>query len=169
MERDQQAYDLFRQGQSYRQIARRLEYASSSSVHDAVRRAVRENAADPIVTAEAQGIILERLQDYRRLAWQVATATHYVTTQSGKLVEGPDGGYLIDDSPVLSALDRMLRCDQEEARLRDLYPPSRTRIEVVDDDVARALADEAEREIARITEGAADPGHRVTGERPQAR
>lgn len=167
IERDQQAYDLFRKGHSYRQIGAVLG-VSHQSAFDAVRRAARDNASDPLEQAEARQAFLDRFQDYRRHAYKVLTATHYVTTQSGKLVEGPHGDYLLDDSPVLSALDRLMKIDDTELRVRDLYPPARSRIEVVDDDVARALADEAEREFARITEAAADPGHGIAGECPQA-
>jgi transposase-like protein len=167
MEKDQQAYDLFRRGLSYRQIATQLEYRSPSTAFDAVRRAVKDNAGDPLEQADARQAVFDRLQDYRRAAQRVLTARHYVVSQGGRLVLGPDGNPLSDGDPVLRALNTLIKIEQEEARLRDLYPPARTRIEVVDDDVARALADETEREIARLLQ--ANPGHSIAGERSAAR
>lgn len=153
MERDARAYDLFRRGLSYRQIAAELQ-VSHQTAFDAVRRAAKDNAVDPLEAAAARQLFLDRFQDYRRAAQRVLSARHYVTTQAGNLVKGPGGEWLVDDDPVLRALDRLLKVDDMELRLRDLYPPARARVEVVDDDVARALADEAERELARITQQA---------------
>ncbi|MGH3168262.1 MAG: hypothetical protein ACRDN0_20560 [Trebonia sp.] len=167
MEKDQRAYDLFRRGLSYRQIAAEAGWKSPKSAFEAVRRAAREAAGDPLEQAEARQAFLDRFQDYRRAAQRVLAARHYVASaHSGKLAYGPDGQPLIDDDPVLRALDRLARIDDIELRVRDLYPPARSRVEIIDDDVARALADEAERELAQITAGA---GHGVAGERPQAR
>jgi hypothetical protein len=169
MERDHQAYDLFRRGLSYRQIAAQQGYKSASSAVDAVRRAARENAVDPLEAEAARQVFLDRFQDYRRAAQRVLSTKHYIASaQSGKLAYGPDGQPLVDDDPVLRALDRLAKIDDMELRLRDLYPPARARIEVIDDDVARALADEAEAELARITDAAARAGHSVTGNRPPA-
>lgn len=168
IERDQRAYDLFRRGLSYRQIGAELGI-SHQSAFDAVRRAARDNAMDPLEAQAARQVFLDRFQDYRRSAQRVLAARHYVTVQSGKIVTGPDGQPLVDDDPVLRALDRLAKIDDMEIRLRDLWPATRSRIEVVDDDVARALADEAEREFARITEAAADTGNGIAGEHPQAR
>jgi hypothetical protein len=169
MEKDAQAYDLFRRGLSYRQISAQMKLRSPSTAFDAVRRAARDNASDPLESAEARQAVFDRLQDYRRAAQRVLTAKHYVVSQGGKLVTGPgpDAKPLLDDDPVLRALAVLLRIEQEENRLRDLYPPARSRVEIIDDDVARALTDQAEKEIAGFLE--AHPGHGVTGDPPQAR
>lgn len=169
MEKDARAYDLFRRGLSYRQIAAETGWKSPKSAFEAVRRAARDNAADPLEQADARQAVYDRLQDYRRAAQRVLTAKHYVVSQGGKLVygPGPDGQPLLDGDPILRALNTLVKIEQEESRLRDLYPPARSRIEVVDDDVARALADETEREIARLYQ--ANPGHGVTGGTAAAR
>jgi hypothetical protein len=169
MERDHQAYDLFRRGLSYRQIAAQLDWKSGKSAFEAVRRAARDNAADPLESAEARQAVFDRLQDYRRAAQRVLTAKHYIVSQGGNLVTGPgpDAKPLLDGDPVLRALGMLLRIEQEENRLRDLYPPARSRVEIIDDDVARALTDQAEKEIASFLQE--HPGHGVPGEPPQAR
>jgi hypothetical protein len=167
MEKDQQAYDLFRRGLSYRQIAAQVGYKTPSAAFTAVRRAARDNAVDALEAETARQVFLDRFQDYRRAAMRVLASRHYVTTQKGDIACGPDNLPLVDDEPVLRALDLRGKIDDMELRLRDLWPAARHRVEVIDDDVARMLADEAEREIARLC--ADDPDHGVTGEPGQAR
>ena len=164
MERDQRAYDLFRRGLSYRQVAAEMQWRSKSAAFDAVRRAARDNAADPLDASEQRQVFYDRWQDYRRTAQRVLAMRHYQANQAGNLVTGPGGEFLIDTGPWLAALDRLVKVDDIELRRKGLFPPTKARIEVVDDDVARALADEMEREIAALAE--ADHGHGVAGERP---
>jgi len=160
MERDHKAYDLFRRGLSYRQIAAQLEYKSHSAAFDAVRRAAKDNASDPLEQAEARQAFYDRLQDYRRGAQRVLNAKHFVTSQSGKLVYGPDpdGKPLLDDEPVLRALDRLMKIDDMELRLRDLYPAAKSRVEVITEDVVDAECAKLVAEIAEREAAAADPG-----------
>lgn len=166
IERDHRAYDLFRRGLSYRQIGAELGF-SHQSASDAVRRAAKDNASDPLEQAEARQAAFDRLQDYRRAAQRALTARHVQVSQAGKIVRDADGKPLPDFDPVMKALAQLRWIEQEDNRLRDLYPPARSRVEIIDDDVARALADEAERELARIT--AQGAGNGLAGERPQAR
>lgn len=156
MERDQRAYDLFRRGLSYRQIAAEIGYASSDSAFHAVRRAAKEAASDPFEAAEARQAALDRLQDYRRAMQRILTARHYQATQGGKLITDPDGNPMLDTGPWVSAMGQLRWIEQEDNRLRDLYPPTRSRVEVVDEDIARALVDQMEAELAALT---ADQGH----------
>lgn len=148
MERDQKAYDLFRRGLSYRQIAAEMTFASPSSAFDAVRRAARDNAADPLEQAEARQAFYDRLQDYRRAAQRVLTARHFHVSQGGKIVLGTDGLPLLDDDPVLRALDRLAKIDDMELRLRDLYPAAKSRVEVITEDALDAEMAEIARKIA---------------------
>jgi hypothetical protein len=158
MERDHQAYDLFRRGLSYRQIASQLNYKSHSAAFDAVRRAARDNASDPLEQADARQAVYDRLQDYRRAAQRVLNSRHYVVSQGGKLVLGPDGKPLADGDPVLRALGMLLRIEQEESRLRDLYPPTKSRVEVITEDMVDAEMAEIARQIALNDARAASPG-----------
>src|SRR5512146_2905933 len=106
MENDARAYDLFRRGLSYRQISAEMGWKSPASAVDAVRRAARDNASDPLEQAEARQAFLDRMQDYRRAAQRQLNARHYVTVQSGKIVTDSDGKPLIDTEPNMRALDR---------------------------------------------------------------
>ncbi len=157
-ERDYKAVAMSQRGFSYRQIAAELGWKSPSTVHDAIRRGLRDmNAVDG---PELVRLMRERLDDYRRQAWRVLGRPHYVTTQSGAVARHPDTGQpLVDDGPVLQALDRLLRYDVEERKMLGVDAPTRSRIEVVDDDLGRQLVDQMEQELARL---AADQGHGVT-------
>ncbi len=156
LERDARAADLYRRGLTYRQIAAEVGFRSPQSVGDAIRRHARASASASLGGPDAIQMMLDRLQDYRRLAWRVATSRSYVTTQAGKVAAGPDGAPLIDNDPVLRALDRLLKFDQEESRLRDLYAPAKSRVEVITEDVFDAeIADLAKR-VAENDAAAAD-------------
>lgn len=150
IETDARAYDLFRRGLSYRQVAREMGWKTPSAAFDAVRRAARENAVDPLEAESARQVFLDRLQDYRRSAQRVLAARHWTVSQAGKVAVGPDGEPLADDGPVLAALDRLLKVDDMECRLRDLYPAVKSRVQVITEDAVDAeiarLAAEAERE-----------------------
>ena len=157
IERDQRAYDLFRRGLSYRQIGAELG-VSHQSAFDAVRRAARDNAMDPLEAQAARQVFLDRFQDYRRSAQRVLAARHYVTVQSGKIVTGPDGSPLVDDDPVLRALDRLLKVDDMELRLRDLYPAAKSRVVVITEDIIDAELAMVARQIAENDARAAAAG-----------
>ena len=158
IERDQRAYDLFRRGLSYRQIGAELGI-SHQSAFDAVRRAARDNAMDPLEAQAARQVFLDRFQDYRRSAQRVLAARHYVTVQSGKIVTGPDGNPLVDDDLVLRALDRLLKVDDMELRVRDLYPAAKSRVEVITEDTVDAELALLARQVAENdARAAADPG-----------
>ena len=167
MERDQRAYEMFRRGQSYRQIGTELG-VSHQAAFEAVRRAAKENAVDALEAATERQAFLDRIQDYRRAAMEVLETRHYQLTQAGRVAEGPDGLPLIDTTPNMRALDRLQKLDDMELRLKDYYPPARSRVEIVDEDVANALAEANEREIARLAEeAAAHRGDGVSGEPPE--
>lgn len=159
MERDGQAFDLYRRGLTYRQIAAQMGYGSLASIGDAIRRASLDAARNAPGDGEALRIMLERLQDYRRQAWRVASSRHYVTTQAGRLAAGPDGAPVLDDDPVLRALDRLLRIDDHEAKLLGLYAPAKSRIEVITEDAVDAEMRRLADEIAEREQELADAGH----------
>lgn len=150
MERDAEAADLFRQGLTYRQICAQMGWASPNAAFEAVRRAARDAARDPLAAGEALQMMLDRLQDYRRHAYKVLTTTHYVVTQSGKLVDDPRTGLpMTDDAPVLASLDRLARIEAEEAKLLGLYAPAQSRIEVITMDAVESEIRKLEAELGQ--------------------
>lgn len=161
IEKDARAYDLFRRGLSYRQIAAEMDWKNQKSAFDAVRRAARDNASDPLAEAEARQALLDRLQDYRRAAQRVLTARHYLVSE-GRIVCGQDGKTpLLDDDPVLRAVDRLLKIEDAEARLSGLYAPAKARVEVITEDVVDAEMRMIAEQIARN-----DAEARAAGPRP---
>lgn len=145
MERDQRAYELFRRGLSYRQIAAEIGWSSGSSAQEAVRRAAKEAAADPLHKIEEKQAALDRLQDHRRAMQRILDEQHYQATQSGRIVTDLDGRPMIDTGPWVSAMGQLRWIEQEDNRLRDLYPASKSRIDVITEDALDA-------ECARLVE-----------------
>lgn len=159
MEKDYRAYDLFRRGLSYRQIAAELGWKSGKSAFEAVRRGAKEAARDALKDGEAQQAALDRLQDYRRAMQRILAARHYQTTQGGKLITDPDGKPMTDTGPWVSAMAQLRWIEQEDNRLRDLYPALKSRVEIIpeetiDAECARLIQEIAEREASAA---AADP------------
>lgn len=160
MERDARAYDLFRRGLTYRQICAEIGYSSPNAASEAVRRAAREAAVDPLEAEAARQAFLDRFQDYRRAAQRVMNTKHYRTNQAGNIVRGPDGQPLLDGEFVLKVLDRLLKIDDTELRLRDLYPAAKSKVEVITEDVLDAACAGLIREIEEreAAAAAADSG-----------
>jgi len=158
MEKDAQAADMFRRGLTYRQISAQLGYKTPSAAFTAVRRAAKDAGRDSLAAAEALSLMLERHQDYRRAVYRVLTARHYQVTQAGNVVKGPDGQPLLDDAPVLNAVDRLVRIDQEEAKLLGLYAPAKSRVEVITEDVVDAELADLARRVAENDAAAANTG-----------
>ncbi len=158
IERDHRAYDMFRRGMSYRQIGAELGI-NEKTAWEAVRRAARENASDPLEQAAERQVALDRLQDYRRAAQRVLMGRHYQASQSGKLVLGPDGSTpLPDPDPPLRALAQLRWIEQEDNRLRDLYPAVKSRVEVITEDIIDAELAMVARQIAENDARAAAAG-----------
>jgi hypothetical protein len=152
-EKDYKALDMVRRGFSYRQVAAEIGWASPQSVGNAVKRALKELHA--VDADELVKIMRGRLDDYRRQAWRVLSAKHYVTTQSGSLVRHPETRQpLLDDGPVLQALDRLLKYDVEERKMLGVDAPTRSRVEVItESDVDAAIRELSEKHAAMDLEG----------------
>lgn len=129
-ERDAEAAMLFGRGNSYRQIARTLGYASHSGAQDAVSRgldAIRRRGGE-----EAGKLHAERLQAIRMEAAEMTAAARgilgrrHLAYNNRGVVEW-DGEPLEDDAPKLAAIDRVLAAqrlilaaDEREAKLLGL-------------------------------------------------
>jgi hypothetical protein len=160
LERDAKAADLYRAGLTYRQIGAQLGIRSTSNVGAAIRRHAFQATRESLSNAESLRIILDRLQDYRRIAYRIAAGRHYATTVTGKTVTGPDGNPALDTAPNLAAIDRLLRCEIEEIKLRGLYAPAQARIEIVTEDMIEAEIRRLESELeAEADIGSRNPDH----------
>jgi hypothetical protein len=154
-ERDAQAVELRRNGLTHRQIAEQLGYKSPASVHEAIRRGLKDCYRES--GPEVLQMQLDRLETYRRQAMRILAGKH-IAHSNGRVVINPqDGKPVMDPMPVLHALDRLVRIDTEVNKLRDLYPAAKSRVEVVTIDMIEDEITTLERELA-VNDPAANPG-----------
>lgn len=144
-ERDREAVRLRAHGRTYQQISDELKYGG----HQNARRAVKSVLAtiDREAAEEHIAIQLERLDFMYDAAIQVLEAEHY-TVSDGRLVylgdpKDPDnpGAPLLDDGPVLKAIDRLLRIEERRSKLLGLDAPAKTTITHAAADVDAAIAE----------------------------
>jgi hypothetical protein len=129
-------------GATYDQIADDLGYASRSAAFVDITRALEINLAEQRRTTDLfRQEELQRLDALWARAWMVLER-HHVTVSHGRIVCGDDGDPLLDDGPVLAAIDRLLKIQERRSKFLGLDAP--TKHEVVSMDVL-------DREIQRLT------------------
>jgi hypothetical protein len=179
--RDAEAAGLHAKGWSYQRIADELGFASKGKAHEAVQRAFADIPRDG--TAEARCLDLERIDRLIEHCWTVMEREHLTVSQgkvvgkrvgwerddvTGEVLHDADGAPIplyedvLDDGPGMAAVRELRGLLERRAKMIGYDAPARARIEIIDDDAARALADEAEREIGRLD--ADDPDHGIAGE-----
>lgn len=130
VERDARAVELRRSHMNYRQIAAEMGFTAVSSAYEAVQRGLADTVAETNDEVRRQEV--ERLDDLARAALAVLTKTHIVVSQ-GRVVLDPDTGQpLVDDGPVLQALDRLLKIQERRAKLLGLDAPSKVEVLTID-------------------------------------
>ena len=166
--RDLEAAGLRVRGRSLQQIADELGYASPGHVHDGIMRAF---AALPSEEAgDARRLDLERIDRLIANAWDVMEREH-VAWSNGQVVRRRTGGYeldddgferlddkgnriplyeeVLDDGPLLAAIDRIGRRIEQRAKIFGYEAPARSRIEVVTPETIEAHIAILEEELAR--------------------
>jgi hypothetical protein len=166
--RDFEAAGMRVRGRSLQEIADELGYASRGHVHDGIMRAF---AALPSEEAEAaKRLDLERLDRLIANAWDVMERQH-VAYSNGQVVRRRTGEYemtdegferlddkgqpipvyeeVLDDGPLLSAIDRIERLIGRRAKIYGYEAPARSRIEVVTPETIEAHIAALEAELAR--------------------
>jgi hypothetical protein len=128
-ERDAYAAHLRSRGKSYPNIAREMGYANAGGAYKAVQRALKAIVAEP--AAELRTIELVRLDGMWEAAQAVLEGQHFVVSQ-GRLIR-IGGEPMIDDGPVLAALDRLLKIQERRAKLLGLDAPTKTTVTVTDE------------------------------------
>ena len=126
-ERDAEAARLRAQGWSYQRIANELGWTNKGDAHHAVQRILQETvqeAGDELRTMER-----ERLDRLSEAAWTVLERQH-VTVSNGQIIR-LDGEPLLDDGPVLQAIDRLLRISESRRKLEGLDAPSRVSVDAM--------------------------------------
>lgn len=133
--RDAEALALRARGWTFDQIATEMGYSDRSAARKAVDRAlagaVRETAE------EAKTLLLADLNAAKQAVWVVLEANHLVISE-GRIVKLGDEP-LPDDEPVLKAVDRLVKIDQELAKIYGAYAPAKHEVRTIDAIDARLL------------------------------
>lgn len=139
-------------GLTFREIAAEVGLAYQT-VWDHYQKAMRDIPAAAVAAhreliARRRDEQLRRIDMEREAVMEVLAARH-VTVSNGQIIR-EDGQPILDDAPVLVAVDRLVKLDDQEAKLLGLYAPTKSRVEVVDDTVARMLVEQLEAELAEL-------------------
>jgi hypothetical protein len=167
-ERDFEAAGMRVTGRSLQQIADELGYASPGHVHNGIRRAFAALPADE--AEDAKRLDLERIDRLIARAWDVMDRAH-VTYSNGQVVRRRTGEFeldddglerlddkgariplyeeVLDDGPLLAAIDRIERLIARRDKIIGYGAPARSRIEVVTPETVEAHIAALEAELAR--------------------
>jgi hypothetical protein len=127
-ERDAQACHLRARGNSYATIAREMGFADGSAAYKSVQRGLKAIVAEP--AEEVRRIELIRLDGIWQAAQAVLEANHFVISE-GRVVRLA-GAPLMDDAPVLAAIDRLIKVQERRAKLLGLDAPVKREITISD-------------------------------------
>ena len=155
VKKDARAAELYRQGLTFQQVGEHPDIGvGKSSAFRMVQRAIADAAAAAIRGPDAFTMILDRIHDHRRHLQDVIDNPSFLAGKDGKIVTmyDPDQGKdvpVVDKAPIVRAITELRHHIELEAKLLDLFPASRSRVEVVTEDVV-------DREIAKLNKEIAD-------------
>lgn len=125
VERDAEAARLRGEGLTYKAIG--LQMGCSKSVaYERVQRAFRDTLSEP--AEQARAVELARLEDAHDAALTVLLREH-ITVSHGRVVKDENGSTIIDDAPVLAAVDRIRALSESRRKLLGLDAPSRVSVD----------------------------------------
>jgi transcriptional regulator of nitric oxide reductase len=130
--RDAAAAELRGAGLSYDAIAKRLG-VSKSNAWEAVQRAFRDTLREP--ADQARAVELARLEAAHDAAMAVLARDH-VTVSQGRIVKDNDGTPVIDDGPVVQAINAVMRLSESRRKLLGLDAPQRHELTMGEIDAA---------------------------------
>ena len=151
--RDAEALAYRAQGHTFQWIANTLGMTSRQGAWEAVQRALTTAPAEN--NEEARAFIVTDLLATKRACWAVLEANH-ITISNGVAVK-VDGMQVPDDEPVLKAVDRLIKINQELAKIYGAYAPVQT--EVVSMDAVEAEIRKLEAEIKAADRGKTHTSH----------
>jgi DNA-binding CsgD family transcriptional regulator len=116
--RNAEACDLKAKGWSYRRIAEHFGI-DVHTAYNAVQNTLKETLQEPAdnlrtLMLERLDAELVRLNDLETAAREVLER-HHVTVSNGQVVH-LDGEPILDDAPVLAAIDRLLKIDEQRRK-----------------------------------------------------
>lgn len=139
VERDREACRLRARRKTYQQISDQLGYGGAQNAQRAVKRtlaAIPKDAAEELIQLE-----LDQLDMMTAAVLEVLEANHYVVSQGRLIYLHEDAPPLTDDSPVLAAVDRLLKIQERRARLLGLDRPTKATVTHAAADVDAAVAE----------------------------
>lgn len=122
---DARAAELRGLGWTYTAIAAELGI-SKGNAHKRVQRAFRDTLAEP--AEQARAVELARLEDAHDRVLAVLLREHS-TVSHGRIIKDADGNPIIDDTPVLQAIDRIRALSESRRKLLGLDAPSRVSVD----------------------------------------
>ncbi len=140
-EREAEAARLRSRGWSYQRIANELGWANKGDAHHAVQKVLRDTVQE--AGDDLRALELTRLDALYVAATEVLEREH-ITVSNGRIVSRDDGTPILDDAPVLQAIDRLLKIQERRSRLLGLDAPVKKDVSLTDERVAaiEALAEE---------------------------
>jgi hypothetical protein len=143
--KDAEALNLHCQGKSYQAIADALGWKGKGTAFHAVKRALADLQREPLEQFDHFTAAIERIHAGLRECQQIIETPHYLAAPGGKLATAPDGTLVLDDGPKQRAITEMRHLNDQLIMLMDLKPATKSRVEVVTEDVV-------DREIAKLAE-----------------
>jgi hypothetical protein len=132
--RDAEALGCRARGWTYERVAQEMGYSDRSAARKACERAMAGTVRES--TEAAKTLLLMDLNAAKQAVWAVLEANHLVISE-GRVVKLGDEP-IPDDEPVLKAVDRLVRIDQELAKIYGAYAPVQSRVEVITEDAVDA-------------------------------
>lgn len=144
-ERRAKAVELRLTGTSYEAIAKELGYSSRGAACQDIGRALEANLAEQRISVEAlRQEELQRLDELLAEAWRVLKRQH-VTVSHGRVIYDEESGEkLLDDGPVLQAIDRILKIQERRSKFLGLDAPTKVEaitIDALDAEIAKLAAE----------------------------
>lgn len=122
--------NMRRQGETFTDIAQAVDL-SITQVRRIFYEEIRKLPAAEIALLRQE--MSNRFDAYRKIAFQVLRARHFIVAPNGKVVYSPDETGenipLLDHKPVLDAVHLLLSVDKEEMKLWGLAQPQKVDIE----------------------------------------
>lgn len=137
-------------GESFESIAAKLGYSSRSAACQDITRALEQAVVEQSRSLEAyREEELQRLDALLVEAWAVLKRAH-VTVSHGRIIKDDFDEPILDDGPVLAAIDRILKIQERKAKFLGLDAPQRHEVVTVDaiDSEIQRLTAELERDKA---------------------
>jgi hypothetical protein len=126
--KDAEALTLRARGWTHDRIAQQMGYANRSGAQKACERAIAHSVRE--TSEEAKTVLIADLNAAKQAVWVVLEANHLVISD-GRVVT-LDGEPIPDDEPVLKAVDRLVKINQELAKIYGAYAPSKHEVRSID-------------------------------------